>query len=206
VTVSARSGDTTGTASRTFTYNNGEITTSGAGKVAPAGTVRRRRFSALFGLTTLREGRLRRSRTKFSRVGELSIGGIAGRLRGRTPDSLKGFLTSTWITKSTLSYDRRRNRARLSGIAVATFATVPGQACIRYSLTYRPGRRSGSGRLSLLGGSGPAATTRGTASVKATARRLLFRLSGTLTTRTAPPAGLNRACQALATEVSNLPG
>jgi hypothetical protein len=201
VTVNARSGDTAGTASRTFTWNNGQITAA----AKPAGA-KGRRFTARLGLVTLKEGRFSRRGRTLRRTGELSIGSMSGKFRRRAPARLKAFLASTWLTRSTISFDRKRGRVRVSGIAVATFAAQPGQACVRYSVSSRPRRRFGKGRLSLLGGAGAAATARGVANMRVTSRRGRFVLDGRLVTGTVPARGLTPACESLLRQVRALPG
>jgi hypothetical protein len=204
VTVTAHKDGESATASRTFTYDNGTI----APKLVSAERPRSRAFSARLGLATLREGKTRRGRTTVTTAGELGMARVRGHVKGGTPAAAKALLDSTWLTRLSFSWNRRTDRITLRGVAVATLADQPGQACVHYSLrSGRGGRRFGTGRLTVVGGTGAAATTRAVASVKVTVPRPgQFRLTGKLTTGTRAARGLSPACQAILAEAARLPG
>ena len=202
VTVTAQRGEETGSASRTFTYNDGEITTAPKVGVRAAAA---RRFTAALGLTPLKEGTRTRHGRKVRRRGELSIGGLVGHVKGGTPASLKGLLKSTWVTSSTITYNRRTHRARVTGVALVTFVDAPGQGCVSYSVSTRVPGRSGKFRMTLLGGTDAAATTRAVATGRVSVRGRRFALKGKVSTKIVPPRGLTRACRSLRAAVLALP-
>ena len=78
--------------------------------------------------------------------------------RGLGP--LRPFRRSTWVARLRLSADPRTARARLSGLALATFTGRSGRACLRITMATRT-RGAPTGTLKVIGGTGAAARLAG---------------------------------------------
>ena len=82
---------------------------------------------------------------------------VRGRLTARGLGPLRRFRRARWVARLDLSADR--TATRLSGRAVARFPRGAGRACLRIKGARRTG--APTGRVTLLGGRGPAARLRG---------------------------------------------
>jgi hypothetical protein len=67
----------------------------------------------------------------------------------RRPRRYAALLDSTWIARSSARL-RRNGLMTVSGVAIASFARVPGEACLRYTLR-APRNRPGRGRITVIG-------------------------------------------------------
>jgi hypothetical protein len=161
-----------------------------------AGRARGRRFSARLGRMSLPTdlGRpLRRGATTVVRPLEAS-GRLIARRRGLGP--LRRFRRSRWAARLNLSANGQTGRARLRGLALATFAKRAGRACVRFSMATRAGR-SPAGRITVLGGSGPAARLGGRGRFSFRFRDGAPRLAGRLRARAVSHRPLPAACKLL---------
>jgi hypothetical protein len=110
--------------------------------------------------------------------------------------ALRPFRRSRWVARLSLSANGRTGRARLRGLALATFAKGGGRACVRLSMATRGGR-SPAGKVRVLGGSGPAAQLGGRGRFTFRFRDGEPRLAGRLKARTVSPRPLPAACERL---------
>jgi hypothetical protein len=126
----------------------------------------------------------------------------------RAERTFQRFLDAPWRARIKVRRDRASGRVEVSGIALAR-ANVqpragrtlrkPGVACLRLRLQLRPGAQP-AGRLTVLGGRGPAAKLRGTARFRfVVTEDRIGSVRGTLRARRGPKHTAPRACRVLST-------
>ncbi len=169
----------------------GSVASASAARRAPAPrfSARLRRVSLPIDLgSPIRRGALTRVRPFLAR------GRLVAPTRGL--GALRPFRRSRWVARLSLSANGRTAKARLRGLALATFAKGGGRACVRLSMTTRGGR-SPAGRVRVLGGSGPAAQLGGRGRFTFRFRDGAPRLAGRLKARSVSPRPLPAACKRL---------
>jgi hypothetical protein len=116
------------------------------------------------------------------------------------------FLDAPWRARIKVRRDRVSGRVKVSGMALARANVQPRAgrtlrkpvvACLRLRLQLRPGAQP-AGRLTVLGGRGPAARLRGTARFRfVVTEDAIGSVRGTLRARRGPKRGAPRACRVL---------
>jgi hypothetical protein len=131
-------------------------------------------------------------------IGRLRGVRSTGRLvaRGRRLGALRRFRRARFVARLNLTADLRTRTATMRGLALATFPGRRGRACLRIAVTARAGHPSG-GRLTVLGGRGPAARLAGRARFSHRVGGDTMRLRGRIRTRRRASRPLPAACARL---------
>ena len=172
-------------------FPSGAARASAAAKRAPG-----RAFSARLAGVSFPSGlgtpRRRGGQVVFAAV--RARGRLIAPRRGLGP--LRPFRRSTWVARLRLSADPRTARARLSGLALATFTGRSGRACLRITMATRT-RGAPTGTLKVIGGTGAAARLAGGGRFRLVLRNGTPRLDGRLDVTVGKPRPLPRRCSRL---------
>ncbi len=111
-------------------------------------------------------------------------------------DELARFRRSAWVARLRLVARPRTRSLRLRGVALARFPRGRGEACLRIRMRSR-GSRAPAGRMTVIGGTGPASELSGGGRFRFRFEGRSPRLQGRLDLRTGNARPLPRACAGL---------